>query len=274
MSGKVERLADHLPCALYRGLADITRDGRLLACLHGENRQSVTIIALDSSPAYEIGRLILPEPAISVSWSPDGHMLAVATSLNHRASAIHLYAIDDAQSAYALKEILVFPPAVLSRHAGDDPGIDGIAWSPDGRYLALHVSGGITTDYQTLLALSDLGPPDATVDLPIPAGALTVPAVTITHLQDLAAPPRQRLLVWAPSSDALLVLANDATLARLDIASGKLTTILALPDPPATVRGKITAFATFPADDRVAFVYSASWNAFPSERVYVYTPAA
>jgi hypothetical protein len=146
-----------------------------------------------------------------------------------------------------LEEVLVFPSPVLSRHTGDDPSIDGIAWSPDGRYLALHVSGGVMTDYQTLLALSELGAPDTTVDLPIPSGALTAPAVTITHLKDLATPTRQRLLIWAPTSDALLVSLNEATLARLDVATGKLTTVLQLPDLPADARGEITIFAPFPS---------------------------
>jgi WD40 repeat protein len=216
----------------------------------------------------------LPEAANSVSWSPDGRTLAVATSLNHRAGAVHLYAIDTAQTTFTLEEVLVFPSPVLSRHTGDDPSIDGIAWSPDGRYLALHVSGGVMTDYQTLLALSELGAPDTTVDLTIPSGALTAPAVTITHLKDLATPTRQRLLIWAPTSDALLVSLNEATLARLEVATGKLTTVLQLPDLPADARGEITIFAPFPSHDRLVFVYRGSWNADPRERVYVYTPTA
>jgi WD40 repeat protein len=274
-SNKVERLAGNLPCSFYGEFADITHDGRLLACLKDgldASRQSISIIALNQSPAREITRIVLPEAANSVSWSPDGRMLAAATSLNHRAGAVHLYAYNAAQTTFTLKEVLVFPSPVLSRHTGDDPVIDGIAWSPDGRHLALHISGGVMTDYQTLLALSELGPPNTTVDLPVPAGAVTVPAVTVSQLRELATLNQQRFLIWAPTSDALLVSVNEATLARLDVTTGKLTTVLQLPDLPADARGEIRIFAPFPSHDQLVFVYRGSWNADPEERVYVYIP--
>jgi hypothetical protein len=63
---------------------------RLLACLENGPfaSQSISIIPLNSSPASEITSIVTPEAASSVSWSPDGRTLALATSLNHRAGAV------------------------------------------------------------------------------------------------------------------------------------------------------------------------------------------
>jgi hypothetical protein len=99
--------------------------------------------------------------------------------------------------------------------------------------------------------------------------------VTITQLQDLAAPAPQRRLIWTPTSDALLVSVSATTLARLDVSTGKLTTTLQLPIQPSAAIGEITAFAPFPSHNRLAFVYSGeAWTTVPRERVYFYTPTS
>jgi hypothetical protein len=96
----------------------------------------------------------------------------VATSLNHRAGAVHLYACDAEKITFSLKEVLVFPSTALSRHTGDDPIIRSIAWAPNGKYLALNVHSGDLTDYVTLASLSHLGPPTPPLNFRLPLARL------------------------------------------------------------------------------------------------------
>lgn len=248
-------LALTIPCIEY---LSVTRDGQWGACL--TNQGIATFRLLPATPAHTPleEHLVIPnEPKYGlgdISWDPTGRFLAVArVNLPPQETApLDIYAIspqhDQAQLALRLSGAFA---------------LEGVNWSPDGRWLlALPQPGGngvvIPVEaYQPIFnAVSATGAPPTSVTL------------SLTHLRH--APYG----AWRPNVVNAVTFVGAGLLRQQDIVTGKQTTLANLGFPPQSGVGNACA-ASWTADGRY-FVFAlcippSLGYATPPAKFFVYT---
>jgi hypothetical protein len=217
-----------------------------------------------TSSAYNPSTGLLGSPA----WSPDGRLLAVVTTLAS-GCAVGVYVTTLPYRTIGLATVLDFPSLVLPG-ASRRCAISGLAWSPDGRWLAFTQFGDhrpYEIDGLLLASLPPLGTRPVT-----PPTTITVPArllVPLGRSEVFAAPPSWSVL---PSGLALTYPGpSERSIMRGAVPSGAAQTVLAVG------QGTIDALAWTPDGHGLVFAQGDPGCAecavvYRPSQLYVYTP--
>jgi RNA polymerase sigma factor (sigma-70 family) len=134
------------------GSPTFSPDGKLLATIHGGLKEQAFVTIWATAPAKELCSIRVPEerderdvgeqhPQVHrLAFSPDGKMLATVSDAKN---TIHLWPLLKDESAKSGLGLRVGPPRVLSQ--GLPFWIETLAFSPDGRTLALWISNDVGT---------------------------------------------------------------------------------------------------------------------------------
>jgi Tol biopolymer transport system component len=247
------------------GSVTVTADGRWAACDHNFGVALTDLTVRPPDGGHQILAGALGNPMYSPTWAPDGHHLAVATHLGS-GCAIAFYSASPGYDSFAMTALLDLPEFVTP---GSGPGCSlfGLAWSPDGSWLAL-----VNTDDYTLYRLSLASFLPQILQSGGASTTLTVTPDMLTRLSTVAAssPP-----AWSRVADGLaltFVGSYQRTIVRMDMASRQQTVLLRVDE------GVLRAVPWTPDSHQLVFVLSQVPRcpecaaAFTPSHLYVFTP--
>lgn len=229
-----ERFSDSIHSLAY------SKDGRRLALAEGTPQRSGAVRIFDVATGKQIARFRQPNDVVySMSWSPDGKWLAAASA----DTAVYVWNMEKEKLAATLKEHTDWAQAVaftsdsrLLATAGADKtawiwdtarwktvakmqeaeAVSGLAFSPEGEYLALAVNG----PNETAIRLRRIEIPLTTDTAELIRARKKDSNVQARMIDTGAGAPLS--IFWAPQTNRIYAACSDKTVRAYGATNGSL----------------------------------------------------
>lgn len=239
----------------------ISPDGQWAVCPGNAGLLLIGPITSSSPPQVQTIALDDSTPVGFPAWLPDGRHLAVVTSMN--GCSIALYAASPSTDTFDLLALLTFPQFAK----GQECYIQGLAWSPDGAWLAFAEESETSSQVYALSTVSVLSQLTRTT-------SVLHQTVSSAMLVSLGANPTSSPPSWSERGGQPTVSFVDRdwqTIVQVDPATRERTPLLKITD------GLLGPLAWTPDGQHLVFTQERPLciecaPSFTPSHLYVYTP--
>lgn len=241
------------------GQISTTSDGRWVACQSGAD---VVLTSLIASPLDTAQTIIANERGDS-AWLPDNQHLAVVSRTNGQC-AISIYTASPTYDHFQLSALMTFAQFSVPNGCS----IFGLAWSPDGSWLAFVALGGPSRVY-ALSMVSIL--PEILRSRSLLMIAVSSNMVEAIGTTTVLTPPS-----WSRHKNGLALTFSGpdwSHITQVDIATRQQSVLLSVPE------GRVDSVSWTPDGEHLVFAHGKPQcvecgSSFTPSHLYVYTPPA